>query len=248
VEADMTQLQDDLFLGYVMVVATLAGAAAIHYLHGPGRLVAVSILAFWLVYAGALGFLGVARDQGLRPPGILYLVGPAVLLVLSLARSAAGGNLARSVPLAILLGFQGFRVGVEAALHALWQSGLAPHLLTLAGGNVEILVGATAPAAAWLSTRGRLGERLAFAWTVLGSLSLLNVIARAMLTAPGPLHGIDTEVPNVGLGLFPYSFIPGFMAPFAMLLHVLAFRALAARRDPVRRPRHGAPASVTRSA
>ena len=104
----------------------------------------------------------------------------------------------------------------------------------MAGGNVEILVGATAPVAAWLSTRGRLGERLAFAWNVLGCLSLLNVVARAMLTAPGPLHGIDAEVPNVALGLFPYSFIPGFMAPFAMLLHVLAFRAFAARRNPVR--------------
>lgn len=242
----MTPLQNILFLGYVVVVAALAGAAALRYLRGPTRLVAVAILALWFVYAGTLGFLGIARDQDLRPPGLVYLVAPAVLLVLFLARSAAGENLARSVPLAILVGFQGFRVGVEVALHALWQAGLAPHLLTLTGGNVEILVGATAPVAAWLSTRGRLGERLAFAWNVLGCLSLLNVVARAMLTSPGLLHGIDAEVPNVALGLFPYSFIPGFMAPFAMLLHVLAFRALAARREPVRMAHNGAPASLTR--
>lgn len=242
----MTPLQNGLFLGYVVVVAALAGAAALRYLRGPGRRVAVGILVLWLASAGALGYLGIARDQDLRPPGLVYLVAPAVLLVLFLARSAAGGTLARSVPLAVLLGFQGFRVGVEAAIHALWQAGLAPHLLTLAGGNVEILVGATAPVAAWLSTRGRLGERLALAWNVLGGLSLLNVIARAMLTAPGSLHGIDAEVPNIGLGLFPYSFIPGFMAPFAMLLHVLAFRTFAARREPGRTTREGAPASLAR--
>ena len=242
----MTPLQNGLFLGYVVVVAALASAAALRYLRGPGRLVAVGILALWFVYAGMLGFLGIARNQDLRPPGLVYLVVPAAFLVLFVVRSAAGGKLARSVPLAILLGVQAFRVGVEAALHALWQAGLAPHMLTVAGGNVEMVVGATAPVAAWLSTRGRRGEQLAFAWNVLGCLSLLNVVARAMLTAPGPLHGIDAEVPNVGLGLFPYSFIPGFMAPFAMLLHVLAFRAFAARRDPVRTVRTSAPASVTR--
>lgn len=243
----MSALQNGLFLGYVAVVAALAGAVALRYLRGPSGRVAIGALALWLIYAGALGFLGIARDQHLRPPGLVYLVGPAVLLVLFLARSGAGENLARSVPLAVLLGFQGFRVGVEAALHALWQAGLVPHLLTLARGNVEFLVGATAPVAAWLSTRGRLGERLALAWNALGSLSLLNVVVRAMLTAPGPLHGIDAEVPNIGLGLFPYSFIPGFMAPLAMLLHVLAFRAFAARRDPGRTARNAAVASPSRS-
>ena len=126
----MTSFQNGLFLGYVVVVAALASAAALRYLRGPSRLVAVGVLALWFIYAGTLGFLGIARDQDLRPPGLVYLVAPAVLLVLFLARSAAGENLARSVPLAILLGFQGFRVGVEAALHALWQAGLAPHLLT----------------------------------------------------------------------------------------------------------------------
>jgi hypothetical protein len=40
---------------------------------------------------------------------------------------------------------------------------------------------------------------------------------------------ISTEVPNVAMGMFPYAFIPGFFAPLAVTLHVLAIRAIAAR-------------------
>jgi hypothetical protein len=40
---------------------------------------------------------------------------------------------------------------------------------------------------------------------------------------------ISTEVPNVAMGFFPYTFIPGFLAPLAVTLHVLAIRAIATR-------------------
>jgi hypothetical protein len=71
-------------------------------------------------------------------------------------------------------------------------------------------------------------------------LSLLNVATRAVLTAPGPLNFIHAEVPNLAMGTFPFSYIPWFMAPLAMMLHVLAFRALraaSARASPTPPPR-----------
>jgi hypothetical protein len=34
------------------------------------------------------------------------------------------------------------------------------------------------------------------------------------------------------MGTFPFSYIPGFMAPLAMMLHVLALRALRAASAP----------------
>jgi hypothetical protein len=49
-----------------------------------------------------------------------------------------------------------------------------------------------------------------------------------MLTAPGPMQLIASEVPNTGMGFFPFTYIPGFMAPLAIMLHILALRALAA--------------------
>jgi hypothetical protein len=94
-----------------------------------------------------------------------------------------GRYLGLRIPLPLLIGLQTFRIGVELTLHKLWEVGAVPHLLTLSGGNVEILIGLSAPAIAWIS------------------------------------------LPNVAMGMFPFSFIPGFMAPLAVMLHVLALRA-----------------------
>jgi hypothetical protein len=64
-------------------------------------------------------------------------------------------------------------------------------------------------------------------WNILGLLSLANVVTRAVLTAPAPLHLIHAEVPNRMIGTFPFMFIPGFFVPLAVVLHVLAIRSLA---------------------
>ena len=85
------------------------------------------------------------------------------------------------------------------------------------------------PLIAWLSTRGRLGIRLALAWNVLGLLALTNVVIRAVLTAPGPFNLSHAEVPNLMMGAFPFMFIPGFFVPLAVVLHVLAIRAISSR-------------------
>ncbi|MEO8125979.1 MAG: hypothetical protein ABI822_02745 [Bryobacteraceae bacterium] len=114
-------------------------------------------------------------------------------------------------------------------LHQLWIDGIVPKMLTFEGANVDIYIGATAPIAAWLSTRGRSGMKLALAWNALGLLALANVVFRAILTAPGPLNLIHTEIPNLMIGTFPFLFIPGFFVPLAVSLHVLAIRAIANR-------------------
>ena len=114
-------------------------------------------------------------------------------------------------------------------LHHLWINGLVPKMLTFEGANVDIYIGASAPLIAWFSTRGRLGMRLALAWNVLGLLALTNVVTRAVLTAPGPFNLIHAEVPNRMLGTLPFLFIPGFFVPLAVVLHVLAMRAISSR-------------------
>jgi hypothetical protein len=104
-------------------------------------------------------------------------------------------------------------------------------MLTFEGANVDIFIGASAPLIAWLGTRGRVGLRVALVWNVLGLLALANVVVRSILTAPGPLHLIHLEVPNQMLGTFPYLFIPAFFVPLAVVLHLLAIRAITRTRD-----------------
>jgi hypothetical protein len=100
--------------------------------------------------------------------------------------------------------------------------------MTYEGGNVDIVLGLSAPVVAWLLVTGRMGRPLALGWNVLGLLALANVALRAVLTAPGPLNWLHTDVPNLAIGLFPFTYLAGFFAPLAVLLHILAIRTLRA--------------------
>jgi uncharacterized membrane protein len=102
-------------------------------------------------------------------------------------------------------------------------------MLTFEGANVDIYIGVSAVLVAWISTKGRLGLKVALAWNLLGLLALTNVVIRAVLTTPGPFHLIHTIVRNRMMGTFPFLFIPGFFVPLAVVLHVLALRVLSGR-------------------
>jgi len=51
-------------------------------------------------------------------------------------------------------------------------------------------------------------------------------VIRAVLTSPGQFNLIHAEVPNRMFGTFPFLFIPAFFVPLALVLHVLAIRAI----------------------
>jgi hypothetical protein len=221
---------DALFIGYVVFVAASIALLLSRYLPTNAFLLSLGGLGAWLVYGGVLGYAGVIGDASLRPPGPAFLLIPVLLFVaLFLARSPAGERLALSFPLWIILGAQVFRVGVELFLHQLWLAGMAPRMITYAGGNLDIVIGLSAPVVAYLYTQQRIGERTVLAWNILGLATLANVALRALLTAPGALNFIHTDIPNTAIGTFPFTYIPGFLAPLALMLHVLAIRALRAK-------------------
>jgi len=232
-----------LFLTYLafVVVAVIGVSAA--YLPRRTTFAISTGLAIWLVYVGLFSSLGYMRDPSLRPPGILWVFGPLVLFVVVVVRSNIGARVAAAIPLWLILGFESFRIGVELLMHRLWEDGLMPKLLTYEGGNVDMFFGLSAPIIAWIAVTGRLGLRLAMGWNVLGLLSLASAAASFVLT--GPLKLISTEVPNVAMGIFPYTFIPGFLAPLAVTFHVLAIRAIAARQQNTRSPASGITASTS---
>ena len=220
-----------LFTAYVVLVAAATAIVAGVWLTRRAALVTIGFLVGWLAFAGWMGASGLAGQYDRLPPGLALLAGPVVATLLVLSLTGAGGTLALRIPLRLLLGFQVFRVGVEFSLHRLATMGLAPKMMTLEGGNVELLVAATAPVAAWLVSPGSTGRRASWVWNLIGLLSLANIVTRAVLSAPGPLHLIHAEVPDTAILNYPFTFIPGFMAPLAMTLHILAFRALRADSD-----------------
>jgi hypothetical protein len=214
-----------LFLGFVAAMAILVVALIAHYLSRRSALQVSAGLCVWFLYAGLMSYFGVIKNLSMHPPGIAYIVVPVLLfLIFFVVRPSASARVTLAIPLWIILGTQCFRIGVELFLHQLWIEGLVPRMLTFEGANVDIYIGASAPLIAWLTTRGRL--RLALTWNALGLAALANVVSRAVLTAPGPLNLVHTEVPNLMMSTFPFLLIPGFFVPLAVVLHVLAIRTI----------------------
>src|SRR5216684_9404564 len=219
-----------LFLGFVAMMAAIVVGLVGRYLNGRTAFRVLAGLSAWFIYAGLMGYFGVLKSTAMRPPGTAFLLVPVLFfLFLFIVRFSANARIILAFPLWIILGAQCFRVGVEVFLHQLWIDGLVPKMLTFEGANVDIYIGASAALIAWLSTRGRLGLRIALAWNVLGLLALTNVVVRAVLTTPGPFNLIHAEVPNLMMGTFPFLLIPGFFVPLAVVLHVLAIRAISSR-------------------
>jgi hypothetical protein len=217
------------FLIFVAALVMLLVIGIVRYLPRRYRMPSLVGLAAWVVYGGLLGYGGVIGNTALVPPGLAYLLVPIVLFVMFMARSRIGETVALSVPLWLLIGAESFRVVVELFLHQLWLNGQIPKMMTFHGANFDIAIGVSAPIVAWLLATHRISGRIALTWNVIGIAMLANVVIRGVLTSPGALHLISTEVPNAAIGTFPFTFIPGLMVPLALVLHVLSIRALRAR-------------------
>jgi hypothetical protein len=220
----------ELFLAFVGVTAASVVVIAWRFL--PRRIATVMTIGLpvWLLFVGALSWFGVFQPSASRPPGTLLLFVPIILYIaFGVVRSRASLAAATAIPLSLLQGLQLFRVGVELLLHRLYEIGLAPRMLTYEGANIDIYIALSAPLAALIAVSGRRGLRLALVWNVVGILALANVIVRSVLTAPGPLNLLASDVPNTFVSTFPYSLLPGLFPPLALTLHILSIRAIRNR-------------------
>ncbi len=215
-------LLSSLFLLLCLVMAAAVVGLFARYLAGRARVMAIAVFVLWLLYAGVLGAKGIIASR--VPPGPLLLLIPSVAFIAAFVTRRSGvKKFASEVPATLLIGLQVFRVFVEIALYELCLKGLVPRMLTFEGANFDILTGLSAPLVAWLYASRRISDRAVRAWSWAGIALLANVLIRALLTFSGVLR---TEVPNVGIGIFPFTFLPGLLVPLALILHILLLRSL----------------------
>jgi hypothetical protein len=174
----------------------------------------------------AMGWLGFS---GHRPTMLPLLVG-SLGLAIGLGMSTLEKGLAMTLPLSVLVGFQGFRVAVEWLIARAWREGLAPIQMTYHGRNFDIVTGVTAIGVAALVATGTLPEHLVRplvrAWNLLGIALLANVLIIALLSAPTPLRIFHNEPANVWITQAPWVWLPTVMVVAAALGHVLIERRL----------------------
>ncbi|MBC8137492.1 MAG: hypothetical protein H8F28_16545 [Fibrella sp.] len=218
-----------MFLLLTGIMATIVTGLFCLYLEGRARTVSIAVLVAWLLYAGILGYAGVIATR--FPPGPALLVIPVILFMATfVARHQGVREFAGRVPVELLIGAQVFRVFVEIGLYGLYQHRLVPRLMTFEGGNLDIIFGLSAPLVAYLYASRRTNDAVVRVWCFVGIALLANIVVRSALTFSG---AIKTEVPNTGIGMFPFTFIPGFLAPLALYLHVLLLRSLPRKATPL---------------
>ena len=190
-------------------------------------LAAGAALALWLAFTGRLAATGFLVFDPF--PTMLPLLVGGLVIAFALAFSRLGGSLAMDLPLAFLVGYQGFRIPVELLLHRAHAEGLAPVQMTYLGMNFDILTGVTALLLAALSRLGPVPRWLLFGWNLVGFGLLVNVVTIAMLSAPMPLRIFWNEPANVWVTRFPWVWLPTFLVPLALLGHLLVWRRIFAQ-------------------
>jgi len=124
------------------------------------------------------------------PPTMMVAIVLSLALALRIGLSGTGSRIAAGVPLALLVGVQGFRLPLELLMHRAYAEGVMPVQMSYSGRNFDIVTGTTAillAAALWLAPQ-RVSPKLVLLWNLLGFGLLLNVLTIAVLSAPTPLR------------------------------------------------------------
>lgn len=181
--------------------------------------------AAWLGLTGGLAAAGKLTFSG-QPPTMPVLMAALLALALGLGLSPLGRRLALGLPLAVLVGVQGFRLVLELLMHRAYAEGLMPVQMSYEGLNFDVATGATALVVAALLAAGRLPRWGVWLWNGLGLLLLVNVVVVSVLSTPLPLRVFMNEPANVWIARAPWVWLPTVMVVAALLGHVLVFRRL----------------------
>ncbi|MFN7143787.1 MAG: hypothetical protein ACK4YP_08440, partial [Myxococcota bacterium] len=190
-----------------------------------GRFAAVGTAA-WMALAGALAYAGVLADFDARPPPMAFLFLGTFAIGMVVGLSRVGASLARAFPLWALVLVQGFRFPLELLMHEAAAEGTMPDAMTWTGWNYDVLTGLTALVVAPLLFAGA-PRALAWAWNVLGILTLAGITVVAFLASP-MVGAFGPDQRNTWVTTFPFVWLPTVLVASAVAGHVIVTRRLLA--------------------
>lgn len=195
-----------------------------------------ALLGTWFLTVTAAAVSGAWLDPG-SPRALGYIV-PALLLSFVLWRAGWLRAAVQTMSPAAIPWLQTLRIGGGLTIIAAWASGLAPWGWAAPAAAGDVLVGLGAAAAAFLLGTGLTWSRTAAqVWNVFGLVDVAYVVVRGLLAAPGPQQRIFETPPNLLPAVFPFLYLPAFILPLTITLHLLSLHQLAqlGRPAPVQR-------------
>jgi hypothetical protein len=176
-------------------------------------------LTFAAAQSGRLSF-------STKPPTMVFLLVATAVVAVATGASRLGRRLATGIPLAALVGVQGFRVAVELILHRAYREGLMPVQMSFSGLNFDILSGLSAIVVALVLLRKPGSLVLVRVWNTAGIILLANILTIALLSAPTPLRVFHNEPANVWITQAPWVWLPSVFVLAAVVGHILVYRRI----------------------
>ena len=181
----------------------------------------------WLSILAALSFLGFFQNFDALPPRFFFAIGPPLALSFILLFSKSFYNILLKIPQSWLVYVQSFRIPMEILLWLGFIAGFVPPQMTFEWLNFDIIVGITALMGGYtFFGRGRYRRFEAIIWNVFGIILLFNIVMIAFLSAPFPFRVFMNEPANTMVAFFPFIWIPGFIVPFALAMHLFSLKQL----------------------
>ncbi|HMC96549.1 MAG TPA: hypothetical protein VKG92_02765 [Flavobacteriales bacterium] len=189
-----------------------------------------TVILAWVVAQGAIALTGFYTVTSTLPPRFILLIAPPLLLFALLFLTARGRRFLDALDPAALTLVHVVRIPVELVLYALCAYKTIPEGMTFAGSNFDILSGLSAPLIWWFGyKRGPLNRDVLVAWNLICIGLLVNIVARAVLSAPFPFQQLAFDQPNIAVLYFPFVWLPCCVVPLVLLAHLAALRKLLGR-------------------
>ena len=180
------------------------------------------VLTCWLVYITVLSLKGVFTSSAFPPKVPLLLVFPPFLFTGFFFASGKFKSIINNTPIKWTVYFQTFRIIVELLLLGMAMNNMIPKEASLEGYNFDVLIGLTAPMVAWLAfSKKAIGKSTLIIWNICGFVTLSIVVFVFMSHAYFPhFWHKQYSILETGFGLFPFTYLAGFLMPAAVFTHV----------------------------
>ena len=183
-------------------------------------------LVIWALFVSIWSLRGRMSDFSIFPFNVMPVFAVPMITILIFTFSKAGKEILLRIPRENIIRIQGFRFFVELLLWALYLENQAPIQMTFEGRNLDVLSGLSAPVVAFLITRGKISKTALVIWNLACLALLVNIVATAIVSMPGPFRIFMNEPSNTIVTMFPVSWLPGLLVPLAYGLHFLSLRQL----------------------
>ena len=220
-----------LYLNALFLLTVLVAFAGFALVVRGNRFVLGLSLA-WMGLQSAVALSGFYLQTDTIPPRFFLAPMPAFILVALAFLTPQGRRFVDTMSLKWSVLLHSVRVLVEINLYLLFLYKQVPALLTFESGNLDILIGLSAPLVWWAFTTRRIQRRGLLVWNSLALISVLNALVRAVLSAPFRFQQFAFNQPTIAILRFPFILLPAFIVPAVIFTHLSIFRKLLVTAEP----------------